>query len=140
MATASKNEALNTLTMARDYWVVNWRVVEYFGRVDEAILLGYFCSMQRLYGNEDGEFYRTVPCVKADTTFDVRRQRRAIDSLVHLGVLQTANIGIPRRRSFYVNNVVLLDFLVFLKEDYALDKSKRYVYPHRAAKKANSEC
>lgn len=118
MAMQSKDTALKTLVDAGDYWVVNWRIVKYFGGVDEAILIGYFCSMQKLYGNDVDAFYRTIPCVAADTTFEARRQRKAIKNLKDIGVLETANAGLPRKRYFRVNYAALDNFLQLLKEHY----------------------
>lgn len=113
-----KDAALNALASAGNYWIVNWKMVRYFGGIDEAILIGYLCSMQKLYGNEQGIFYRTIPCVAADTTFEVRRQRKAINSLVKEGILETCNMGLPKKRYFRVNYAVLEDFLRYLNENW----------------------
>lgn len=98
-----KNRALEELSAQGHYWMVNWKIVQQLKGFDEAVLLGYLCSMQQLFGNEKGVFYRTIPCVQKDTTLCARRQRKAIENLKELGLIQTDNIGIPRKRYFFVD-------------------------------------
>ena len=98
-----KEKAIHALTEAGCYWMVNWRMVQELGGTDEALLLGYLCSMQKLYGNAKGVFYRTIPDMKRDTLLDVRRQRSALKNLAELGLIQMCVMGMPKKRYFWVN-------------------------------------
>lgn len=111
----SKDEALNVLSGEGSYWAVNWKMVQYFNGFDEAIMLAYLCSMQKQFGNENGIFYRTIPSAKRDTTLDCRRQRKAINNLVELGLIETSNFGMPQKRHFRVRADRVAEFLESLR-------------------------
>ena len=98
-----KEQAIHTLVEAGCYWIVNWRMVQELGGTDEALLLGYLCSMQKLYGNAKGVFYRTIPDMKRETLLDVRRQRTALRKLAELGLIEMRVTGMPKKRYFWVN-------------------------------------
>lgn len=97
------NNGLEALCRAGNYWVVNWNLVQYTENYEAAILLAYLASMQSLYGNENGVFYRTVADTKRDTLLDARRQRRAINTLKNMGLIEFQILGLPKKRYFKVN-------------------------------------
>lgn len=121
-----KDKALHTLVAAGCYWTVNWRMVKAFGRIDEALVLAYLCSMQRIFGNQHGVFYRTVESMKNDTFLDVRRQRKAIKNLAELRLIETRVFGLPKKRYF---RVLEWNVAEYLKE---LECSQQLEIDHKA--------
>lgn len=107
----TKEKALHALSDAGCYWMVNWKMVQELGGMDEAILLGYLCSMQARFGDDNGVFYRTIPDMKRDTLLDVRRQRKALKALSYLGLIEMYVMGMPKKRYFRVCAERVKEFL-----------------------------
>lgn len=117
-----KDKALHFLAEAGCYWMVNWRMVQALGGTDEALLLGYLSSMQKQYGDDNGVFYRTIPDMKKDTLLDVRRQRKALNTLAELGLIQMHVMGMPKKRYFRVCEEQLQEYLheLTLSQQYGI--------------------
>ena len=102
------SDALKELQRANNYWMVNWRIVQEFHRLEDAVILGYLCSMQDYWTKhnqlKDGKWWF---CTKEDmrkyTTIEARKQKMAIEKLKELGFIETKNIGCPPKRHFHVN-------------------------------------
>ena len=94
--------SLDVLKKNGEYWMVNWKIVNFFQSFDEAILLAYFSSIQIVFGNQHGWFYRTIPSVQEDTLLDGRRQRKAINNLKRFGLIEMETVGMPKKRYFRV--------------------------------------
>lgn len=107
----TNDAGLKAIAETGSYWMVNWKMVQYFKGFDEAIMLAYLCSMQNAFGNSDGIFYRTIPSVQKDTFLDGRRQRKAINNLLELGLIESDNFGMPKKRHFVVIPDNIADFL-----------------------------
>ena len=107
----TNDEGLNVLAEYGSYWMVNWKLVQYFNGFDEAITLAYLCSMQNRFAGSDGSFYRTIPSMKGDTTLDGRRQRKAINNLLALGLIESKSFGMPKTRHFCIRPDNMREFL-----------------------------
>ena len=84
--------------------------------LDEAVIFGELCSKYDYREtknelDEDGYFYCTVEDLEETTTLGERRQRRAINSLVKIGLIEQVTKGLPCKRFFRINeNAVLKIF------------------------------
>lgn len=124
-----KKDARDILIEAGNYWVVNWRLVQYINDpsngfkekskgsegLEESIILGYLASMQDYWNKRgllttDGYFYCTVESMKIQTTLEPRKQRKAIHNLEKMGLIDMKPIrekGVESRRYFKINTDAL---------------------------------
>ena len=122
-------DALALLTEAGSYWVVNWKLVQFINDpsnglkekskgsegLEESIILGYLASMQQYWNKRglltsDGYFYCTVESMKEQTTLEARKQRKAIRTLIKMGLIDMKPIrekGVESKRYFKINTDVL---------------------------------
>ena len=90
---ADNADALKELQRARNYWIVNWRMVQHFGGFEEAVLLGYLSSMQD-YWSRQGKlkqnkwFYCTKKDMREQTTIEARKQKTALNHLKEMGFIE----------------------------------------------------
>ncbi len=119
------SDVLKLLSSAGDYWIVNWRLVQFINDpanglkekvkgsegLEESIILGYLASKQRYWADRgklthDGFFYNTVKSMQDDTTIYPRTQRKAIRNLEKMGLLEMKPIrekGVETKRYFKIN-------------------------------------
>ena len=114
---ADNRDALDVLQEAGHYWIVNWQMVQICNGLDEAIILGYLCSMQRYWADHNqlkgGKwFFCTKDDMRKYTTLEARRQKKAVDNLVSLGLIETVNKGTPPTRHFHVNAGMVRKLLI----------------------------
>lgn len=122
---ADNSDALKLLSSAGDYWIVNWKLVQYINDPDngfkekvkgsegleESIILGYLASKQRYWADRgkltsDGFFYCSVKSMQMDTTIEVRKQRKAIHNLEKMKLIELKPIrekGVETKRYFKIN-------------------------------------
>lgn len=85
-----------------------------FARIAKSAGAGLFLS-QLLYwwgkGSDERWIYKTVEDVRAETMMTRSEQNRAIAVWKQLGALQVVLRGLPRRRHFQINMVILADLI-----------------------------
>lgn len=115
-------DALELLREAGNYWMVNYDIVQYFQSYEEAIILGYLCSMQSYWTKHnqlrDGKwFFCTREDMRKYTLIEPRKQRKAIENLVSHKLIETENKGQPQKRYFHVNEQRIQELLIDGKKD-----------------------
>lgn len=83
--------------------------------LEEALLIGELASEYDYWQNqdklEDGFFYSTVENVKEHTTLTDYQQRKALNKLQKLGLIETKVMGIPAKRYIKINEKELVTLL-----------------------------
>lgn len=83
--------------------------------LEEALLIGELASEYDYWQNqdklEDGFFYSTVENVKEHTTLTDYQQRKALNKLQKLGLIETKVMGIPAKRYVKINEKELVTLL-----------------------------
>lgn len=120
--TGKEQDALEMLLEARHYWPINWLIVRHFNSLEEAIILGYLCSMQDYWTKrnqlKNGKwFYCTKKDMQESTSIGFRRQRIAIDNLKELGLIEEKKMpaskgAISPTRHFHVNAIRIKELLI----------------------------
>jgi hypothetical protein len=98
-----------------NYISVNKTLIKTVG-LEEAILLGELCSEYDYWDEhnqltDDGYFYATVEKIEDNTTLSEYLQRKAVNTLKNLDILETKLKGLPAMRYFKINENRLLSFL-----------------------------
>lgn len=105
------------LLASSGFITVNKYLIKTLG-LDEAVIFGELCSKydyRATRGELDNDecFYCTVEDLEENTALGERRQRKAINNLVEIGLIKQATKGLPRKRFFKINeNAVLAIFSV----------------------------
>lgn len=103
------------LLASNGFITVNKHLARTLG-LDEAVIFGELCSKYdyretRGELDENGFFYCTVEDLEENTALGEHRQRKAINNLVKIGLVEQVTKGLPRKRFFRINeNVVLKIF------------------------------
>lgn len=114
---AENSDALATLRDARNYWMINYNLVQFFQSLEEAVILGYLCSMQDYWTKHNklkgGKwFFCTCEDMRKYTLIEARKQKIAINRLKSLGFIETCNKGQPQKRHFHVNAKRIREVLI----------------------------
>lgn len=106
--------AILKLLAADNFLSVNKHIARCLG-LNEAIILGELAGRQDYYQQnnelEEGFFYETVQRLEENTTLKESAQRKAIQHLYTLGILDICYKGMPQRRYFRINETKLLEVL-----------------------------
>lgn len=78
---------------------------------DCALLLNVLVEADKLLADEDGWFYQTIETIERFSTLKRSKQDKAIKTLLHYGIIEQQNRGIPMKRYFRINDEVLEDFI-----------------------------
>ena len=103
------------LLASNGFITVNKHLARTLG-LDEAVIFGELCSKYdyreaRGELDEDGYFYCTVEDLEENTSLNDHKQRKAINSLVKIGLIEQVTKGLPCKRFFRINeNAVLKIF------------------------------
>ena len=85
----------------RNFIVVNKELMHALG-LEEAILLGELCSEYDFWEKqgrlEDGFFYSTVENIEENTTLSDYQQRKYLNKLCDLGIIEIKIKGMPAKR------------------------------------------
>lgn len=92
---------LRKLLSHNNYIIVNKELMHLIG-LDETILLGELCN-ESIYWEErdsldDGYFYSTLENVEKATTFKPKKQKKLLDHLVELKLINVKIKGLPAKR------------------------------------------
>lgn len=84
--------------------------------LEEAILIGELASEYNYWTkenglDEDGYFYSTIENIEEKTTLSVHKQRKAINKLKELGVIDVKVKGIPAKRYIKIDEQQLYEIL-----------------------------
>lgn len=113
------------LIAADNYISVNKYIAKCLG-LNEAIILGELASRQDYYQQinelEEGFFYETVQKLEENTTLKESVQRKAIQHLYTLGIIDVCYKGLPQKRYFRINERKLLDILEENKKNNCFEK------------------
>ena len=90
------------------YIMCNKTIAKEYG-INEAILLGSLCSLQKRYGNE--EFYFEQPKLMEDTCLTEYSIRQATKVLKEAGIISVVKKGLPAKHYYKVNEQVLYKVL-----------------------------
>ena len=100
------------LIASKNYIVVNKDLMRTLG-IEEAILLselaGEYEYFKKQYAFEDGWFYSTVENIEKNTTLSQYKQKKALDNLQKLGIVEVQKKGLPARRFIKINEKNLYD-------------------------------
>ncbi|MGN0679239.1 MAG: DUF6017 domain-containing protein [Oscillospiraceae bacterium] len=85
--------------------------------LNEAIVYGALISKYYWYSEhnmlDDGWFYSTVPDLQESTALTDKQQKRCIETLIKIGLINSELRGMPARRSFYiVDDINLIQSLI----------------------------
>ena len=102
------------LIASRNFITVNKDLIKLLG-LDEAILLGELASefdyWEKQDKLEDGFFYSTIENIETNTTLSEFKQRKALNNLKQLKLVEVKVKGIPAKRFIKINEVQLLELL-----------------------------
>lgn len=96
------------LLASENFAIYNKNVAKKLG-IENAILLGTLCSLQKYYKNE--EFYRGEKELSEDTLLSVSMIRKCKKELEDAGVLIVEKKGLPARHYFKINSSVLYSII-----------------------------
>jgi len=98
--------------------------------IDEAIMIGelaseydYWETKEQL--DEDGFFYSTVEKVEENTTLTKYKQKKALDKLQKLGIVEVQRKGLPAKRYVKIHEEKLLQILSNKKSKNLTSGSKK---------------
>ena len=98
--------------------------------IDEAIMIGelaseydYWDSKEQL--DEDGFFYSTVENVEENTTLTKYKQKKALDNLQKLGLVEVKRKGLPAKRYIKINEEQLMGILSNKKSKNLTSRSQK---------------
>lgn len=102
------------LLAAGNYIAVNRSLIKTFG-LECAVLIGELSS-ESLYWKEHGQleegwFFSTIENVEESTGLSGYQQRKALSSLCELGIIETAQRGLPKKRYIRINFDALMKTL-----------------------------
>ena len=94
------------LISSRNFIVVNKELLKAFG-IDEAILLGELASEYDYWEKQekinDGFFFSTIENVEENTTLSAHKQRKALNKLQELNIVEVSLKDIPAKRYIKIN-------------------------------------
>lgn len=99
--------------LSRDnYLTVNKLLMKAIG-ISESILLSELCYRRQYLARankltEDGFFYATVEDVEEETTLNDYAQRKALERLTKMGILEVDRRGLPAKRYIFIDEEALL--------------------------------
>lgn len=99
--------------LSRDnYLTVNKLLMKAIG-ISESILLSELCYRRQYLARankltEDGFFYATVEDVEEETTLNDYAQRKALEKLTKMGILEVDRRGLPAKRYIFIDEEALL--------------------------------
>lgn len=103
------------LLASRNFITVNKTLMLELG-IDEAIMIGelaseydYWESTEQL--DSDGFFYATVEKIEENTTLTKYKQKKALDNLQKLGIVEVKRKGVPAKRYIKINEEELMKIL-----------------------------
>ena len=102
------------LLATSSFITINKEIAKKFG-LDSAVLLGELASeldyWTKKNGLVDGYFFSTVENIEENTTLKEHRQRKAINNLKSLGILDVTVKGLPAKRYIKIDENKLLEYL-----------------------------
>lgn len=102
------------LLASRNFITVNKTLIQTLG-IEEAIMLGELASEYDYWENndklEEGWFFSTVENVEENTTLTKYKQKKALDNLQKIGVLEVQRKGIPAKRYIKINEKKVFEIL-----------------------------
>lgn len=102
------------LLASRNFITVNKTLIQTLG-IEEAIMLGELASEYDYWENndklEEGWFFSTVENVEENTTLTKYKQKKALDNLQKIGVLEVQRKGIPAKRYIKINEKKAFEIL-----------------------------
>lgn len=117
------------LLASKNFITINRTLMLELG-IDEAIMIGelaseydYWESNERL--DEDGFFYSTVENVEENTTLTKYKQKKALDNLQKLGLVEVKRKGLPAKRYIKINEKKITEILSNKKSKNLTSGSKK---------------
>ena len=102
------------LLASRNFITVNKTLIQTLG-IEEAIMLGELASEYDYWKSngelEEGWFFSTVENVEENTTLTKYKQKKALDNLQKIGVLEVQRKGIPAKRYIKINEERVFEIL-----------------------------
>lgn len=97
-----------------NYIIVNKELAKTIG-LNESIIIGELASELKYYRNnnklEDGWFFSTIENIQENTTLNEYMQRKAINNLKNIGILDIKVKGIPAKRYIKINEEQVIKLL-----------------------------
>ena len=99
---------------SRNYITLNKDILKEIG-LEETVILGELASEYDYWYKqgklEDGYFFSTIENIETNTTLSEHKQRKAINNLKGLGIIEVVNKGLPKRRYIKLNEEKILYLL-----------------------------
>ena len=99
---------------SRNYITLNKDILKEIG-LEETVILGELASEYDYWYKqgklEDGYFFSTIENIETNTTLSEHKQRKAINNLKDLGIVEVVNKGLPKRRYIKLNEEKILYLL-----------------------------
>lgn len=99
---------------SRNYITLNKDILKEIG-LEETVILGELASEYDYWYKqgklEDGYFFSTIENIEMNTTLSEHKQRKAINNLKDLGIIEVVNKGLPKRRYIKLNEEKILYLL-----------------------------
>ena len=113
---------LRKILAHNNYIIVNKELAKTIG-LDETIMLGELCN-ESIYWDENnalenGYFYSTIENIEDALTFKSKKQKKILDRLVELGLIDVKLKGLPAKRFIKINENGLSDLLNVSQNDHA---------------------
>lgn len=88
------------------FWIVNKKLAKILGSNDCALLLSDLLSKESYFGDnlEDGYFFNTRQNIEEDTNISPDRQRKFIEVLKSFNLLETKEMGLPKKTYYKINH------------------------------------
>lgn len=107
------------LLATKNYILVNKKMLKKIG-LEETIMLGELCSEYDYWEKSnkvtDGYFFSTIKNVEENTSFGEKKQRRILNRLKEMNIVEIKLMGMPAKRYIKLNEKELLDLLFERKE------------------------
>jgi hypothetical protein len=104
---------------SRNYITLNKDILKEIG-LEETVILGELASEYDYWYKqgklEDGYFFSTIENIEMNTTLSEHKQRKAINNLKNLGIIEVVNKGLPKRRYIKLNEEKILYLLSEIME------------------------
>lgn len=101
------------LIASRNFITVNKDLIKTLG-LEEAVLFGELCSEYDYWEKQeqlkDGYFFSTIENIENNTTLSEHKQRKALEKLKKLNIIETKVMGIPAKRYIKINEEQVLEF------------------------------
>ena len=107
------------ILLKEGYFIINKKLVKILG-LEETFLLINLIEGENLLKTKNGWFFQTFKFLEELTGLSRRKQEKAINKLVEIGIIMKKNMGVPCKRYFKINMERLEEVLKEDKRDFKI--------------------